>query len=190
MLSELPGNAARCRNCFGLLRWGVDDHVLRPLGPGDLSAFRNLVMEGGEMRWERSPATAEEVERLLSFRLDHYAERGFGVLGVWTEGETDLLGQAGLQALDGASEDVELVVFLSRRVRGRGLASRLSHWFLDRAFNSCGLSVVWATVRPDNGPALALTSSLGFVPAGRRHHYGYESILYRLDRSSWPRDPA
>jgi ribosomal-protein-alanine N-acetyltransferase len=145
-----------------------------------------LIAETPEMRWERLEGTDDEVQSLLGFRLEHYRQHGFGVNALWSD-SAELVGQAGLQRLGPDQDRVELVVFLSKQIWGRGVATRVSRWFLNRALAECNVSALWATVRPENGPARRLVDRLGYREVGRREHYGYDSLVYRVDRAEWLR---
>ena len=60
---------------------------------------------------ERIEQGEEYFNGLLQFRISHYKKYGFGVHGIWLNGE--LIGQFGLQVLN--EEDmVEVVLFLKK----------------------------------------------------------------------------
>jgi RimJ/RimL family protein N-acetyltransferase len=140
------------------------------------------------MSWERAPTSQAKADSILAFRIAHYNQHGFGLMGVWRkglDGTLGLVGQAGLQQFMPDLGHVELAIFLAPDLWGGGHARRLARWYLDRALRQCDVAAVWATVRPENAPAVGLVQRLGFSRRGERLHYGYRSHVYRMCRADW-----
>jgi RimJ/RimL family protein N-acetyltransferase len=73
--------------------------------------------------------------------------------------------------------------------RGRGFAKEAARALVDFAF-AHGVDEVYASVRPDNAPSLAVVRALGFVPVGEQEDEedGLE-LVFRLARRSQPEHP-
>ena len=149
----------------------------RPLELGDLEPLRSLGASDPEFAWERTQQPPEYFENLLRFRVAHYKTHGFGVHGLWLDGE--LVGQFGLQSLSVSEDQVEFAIFLGAQWRNRGLGSCLSRFLISRSVEA-GMTTLWAVVRPDNPEGNRMVSGLAAEEMGTILHFGEIARLYRV----------
>ena len=149
-----------------ILRMDADPEVMRFLGDG------------------RLPDPAEH-EKLVRARI--HADFGEG-LGYWSafprDRPDDFLGYLQLTTMPGYA-DIEIGYRFRRTAWGRGLASEAAGACLDHAFRTRALPAVVAVVHPDNIRSQRVITKLGFGEAGRRHAYGADLLLYRLERAAY-----
>lgn len=162
-------DAARVRRSFGLDALELGDWLLRPLAWSDFNDLYAALSESPETNWARVKATSGYVRSLLRYRLRHYAEHGFGVLGVYAAGG-ELVGQAGLQVFDSATGSVEVVLFLRPGSLNRGVGSVLLGGLLARAA-AAGVGRVYAAIRDENVAAQRFFERFGFHRVGAGSHF-------------------
>jgi [ribosomal protein S5]-alanine N-acetyltransferase len=128
----------------------------------------------------RSPAgTLERVRGLI----EHQQRHGFSKWGVEERASGDLVGDCGIQLLEGGP-DVELGFHLRPSVWGRGYATEAARACLDAAFTSLGLDQVIAIVAPGNAASVRVLEKLGMRAAGEREALGrtwdlFTAVRYR-----------
>lgn len=157
--------------------WSACGLVGRPFELEDLDALRSLGERDPEFAWERTQQSPEYFENLLNFRISHYATFGFGVHGLWHEG--DLVGQFGLQSLSTSDDQVEFAIFLGARWRRKGLGSCLSRFLISRC-TYAGMTELWAVVRPDNPEGSRMVVGLAAEEHRSIVHFGQVASLYRI----------
>jgi RimJ/RimL family protein N-acetyltransferase len=135
---------------------------------------------GGGYPLETIDGTIAVIER----KRRHAAEHGFGPFSVVELASGRVIGDCGLQLLEGGP-DVELGYKLGREFRGRGYATEASRASLDYGFEQLGLERIVAVAWPENAASIRVMEKAGMSFAGRGHHYGHETVVYeaRLDRS-------
>ncbi len=157
----------------------TDGYGLRRLVPEDYDDLHGILAASDEMTWERQAASPEYSRNLLDFRLDHYAEFGFGVYAVVADAD-ELVGQAGFQVLGPKADDrVELVIFLAHGRMGAGLGSTIARDLIGVAAEA-GLTVIYGTSRFENERAESLIRKLDFEAAGETENFGYPCRLWAL----------
>jgi RimJ/RimL family protein N-acetyltransferase len=125
--------------------------------------------------------TPNYFETLLNLRLKHYQKFGFGVHGVWLNG--NLIGQCGLQVLDEELDRVECAIFLGKAFTHQGLGTILARYIFQRC-KDCGMIEFYGVARPDNPESIALVKKLGGIALGKTMHFNREAIIFRVDLSS------
>jgi [ribosomal protein S5]-alanine N-acetyltransferase len=116
----------------------------------------------------RSPAgTLERVRGLI----EHQERHGFSKWGVEERGLGRLVGDCGIQLLEGGP-DVELGFHLRRSAWGRGYATEAARACLDSAFTGLGLAQVVAIVAPGNAASVRVLEKIGMRAAGEREALG------------------
>jgi RimJ/RimL family protein N-acetyltransferase len=113
-----------------------------------------------------------------------YRLSGAGDWAVTLSGDACLIGEAGLQPLEGGPE-TEVTYTLGRRWWGRGYGSEAVAAVLGYAFGELGLSRIVAVVHPRNAASLALLEKLGMVREGVGHHYGGELVRFAMTAVRW-----
>jgi RimJ/RimL family protein N-acetyltransferase len=128
----------------------------------------------------RSPVGTRERVRGL---IEHQEGHGFSKWGVWERASGTLIGDCGIQLLEGGP-DVELGFHLRRSAWGRGYATEAARACLDAAFTGLGLNEVVAIVAPGNAASARVLEKIGMRPAGERRALGrtwqlFTAVRYR-----------
>jgi RimJ/RimL family protein N-acetyltransferase len=133
---------------------------------------------------ERKPLTGAGVKALVRAAGGHWSRHGFGLLAIVEPTTGRVVGEAGLQLLEGGP-DVELGYTLSRSAWGRGYATEASRAVLRWAFAGLGLERVVAVADPANTTSLRVLDKLGMRRLGLRHCYGARMAECALSLSEW-----
>jgi RimJ/RimL family protein N-acetyltransferase len=83
------------------------------------------------------------------------------------------------------SADIEISYGIRRDAWGQGFATEAAGAGLDFAFRMRALPEVVALVYPANLKSQRVIAKLGFQPAGKRHAYGTDLLIYRLARDAY-----
>jgi ribosomal-protein-alanine N-acetyltransferase len=147
---------------------------LRPVGRDDLDALHDVFGDGEVMRYvgvERRPLAREQLRGSLDRVAVHWRDHGFGPLAVVGRAGGALVGECGLQLLEGGP-DVELTYTLARTVWGHGYATEAAGAVLDWGFGDLGLRRIVAVTYPENVASQRVLEKLGMRRTGRRRCYG------------------
>ncbi len=161
--------------------------LLRQRHDDDLSAILEMDADPEVMRFigDGQPPDPAEHERLVRERI--HTDFGEG-LGYWSafprNRPEEFLGYVQLTAMPGYG-DIEIGYRFRNAVWGLGLAPEAANACIEHAFRTRTLPEVVAVVHPDNVRSQRVLVKLGFTAAGRRHAYGADLLLYRLDRESY-----
>lgn len=143
---------------------------LRPVGEGDLDAFRALYPEPGR---ELADALAAQAEGLGWWLAE---EQGAAVACVE-------LHRAGAGLTGVAPDEVEIGWIVAEGARGRGLATEAASAVARHALDELGVPWLVAYVRPWNRASLRVAAKLGMREEGRgRTRSGEPMVVLRLRR--------
>jgi RimJ/RimL family protein N-acetyltransferase len=156
---------------------------LRPFGPDDLDALHALWSDPVVGRWvggthETLRESAEELEG----HLRHQERHGYSLWAVEERATGELVGEIGLQLLEGDGPEVEIGWAVSAAGRGRGFAFEAASRWLEIGFDELGLDRIVAVVLPENLVSRRLCERLGMREEGTRHAYGHPHVLYAAQR--------
>ena len=170
-------NIIAARNVLSANGWVLDNVCGRHLFSEDEQALISLGTGDENFAWERLARDEDYYQRILRFRLDHYQQHGFGVHGIWLNGE--LIGQCGLQVLNETRDQVELVIFLGKVHVRKGLGLKLTEYILSRC-EYAGLRTVYGVIRPENKAALELLRRFNAKPIRTQVHFGYTATVFSI----------
>ena len=152
---------------------------LRPCAPTDLDALHALWSDPEVGPWiGGAHARREESVEELEGNLAHQAAHGFSMWVAEERQGGDLVGEVGLQLLEGHGPEVEIGWSVARCRWGRGYAAEAARAWLDAGHERLGLERILAVVLPGNARSRGLCERLGMREAGRRDAYGAEHLLY------------
>jgi ribosomal-protein-alanine N-acetyltransferase len=160
---------------------------LRRFGGADLGPLLVAFGDVEVMRFvgtERRPLTGDGVKVLMRTADGHWADHGFGLLAIVDRAAGRVVGEAGLQVLEGGP-DVELGYTLSHAAWGRGFATEAARAVLHWAFAGLGLERVVAVADPANAASLRVLDKLGMRRLGTRHCYGARMTECALSLGEW-----
>jgi RimJ/RimL family protein N-acetyltransferase len=156
---------------------------LRPFVEADLDDLHKFWSDPDIGKWVGGAHTrlTESVQE-LDGHLRHHADHGFGV---WAAEERDsgrLVGEVGLQYLDGGP-DVEIGWVVARDAWGQGYATEAARKWIEVGFADLGLDRILAVVLPANMRSRAIATRLGMREIGTRDAYGAEHVEFELTRA-------
>jgi ribosomal-protein-alanine N-acetyltransferase len=160
---------------------------LRRFAGADLGSLLVVFGDPQVMRFvgsERKPLTGDAVKVLMRTAGGHWSLHGFGLLAVVERTSGRVVGEAGIQFLEGGP-DVEIGYTLSRAAWGRGYATEAAHAVLRWAFAGLGLERVVAVADPDNAASLHVLDKIGMRRLGRRYCYGTQMAECALSLGEW-----
>jgi RimJ/RimL family protein N-acetyltransferase len=135
-------------------------------------------------RWLGATPKALESRDLAPGVVDRWAGRADGAYGIWAVEVIDTGVVAGTVLLVPLpdSDEVEVGWHFHPDSWGNGYATEAARGALDRGF-AAGLDEIYAVVRPDNAPSIAVCRRLGMEELGRTNRW-YDSELeaFRLGR--------
>ncbi|WP_189112506.1 GNAT family N-acetyltransferase [Pilimelia terevasa] len=167
---------------------------LREWADRDAARCLDLYRRDEVVRWIGGAARAVTDLDQARARIAEYQQRNAAAAdpcGIWAaaDPETDVVrGCVLLKVLprtDGAvGPDIEVGWHLHPDSWGRGYATELGRWALDRAF-AAGLPEVYAVVFPDNAASVAVARRLGMRAEGTTDRwYGETLAVFRLGRAA------
>jgi ribosomal-protein-alanine N-acetyltransferase len=119
----------------------------------------------------------------------HQREHGFSLWSVIERDSGRVIGDCGLQMLEGGP-DVELGYKLAREFRRRGFGTEAARASLEFGFESIGLDRIVAVTWPGNAASRGVMEKCGMTVVGPGHHYGRETVLYEIVRPAGSATPG
>ena len=120
---------------------------------------------------------AERTRERVRDLIEHQERHGFSKWGVKERASGVLVGDCGMQLLEGGP-DVELGYHFRPSVWGRGYATEAAGACLAEAFTKLGIDRVIAIVEPGNAASVRVLEKIGMRPAGERRALGRTWDLY------------
>ena len=165
---------------------------LRRLRASDLDALCAVFGDPEVMRFvgsRRLAMSRDEVRDMLDIVAAHWRAHGFGPLAVVERAADALVGECGLQLLEGGP-DVELTYTLARDAWGRGYATEAAVAVLDWGFGDLGLERIVGVAYPENAASQRVLEKSGLLRVGVRRCYGAELAEFVLSRPRTHADPG
>ena len=165
----------------------TDRLLLRQRHLDDVPAILAMNTDPEVMRFVGDGRMPDPVE--LEKRTRERVSTDFGLgLGYWSvfarERPDDYLGYVVLSPVP-ESADIEISYGIRRDAWGHGFATEAARAGLDFAFRVRALRELVALVYPANLKSQRVIAKFGFQPAGSRHAYGKDLLIYRLGRDSY-----
>jgi [ribosomal protein S5]-alanine N-acetyltransferase len=153
----------------------VNDVVLRPLEPSDADALHLLFTEPGVRQYlfDDVLLTREETQKHVDAALTHDA---------WLVELDGLV--VGFVSLRPVGKDRELMIAVSERCWGRGVAFQAARTAMNHGFEVLKLDRILAGVDLPNARSHRLMARLGFKPAGETDGPTYRARTYEARRPS------
>lgn len=158
--------------------------LLRPFTPNDGPSLHAVIGNDPDMTWDGTTRTIDRIEETIQGRIKHFEVHGFGVWAVIDKVSGNLVGQTGLQILQG-TEEVELVAYTAKKCWGQGIAFESCIAALIYAFTEMKLSRVIAIMRTQNVVAQRVAEKLGFCFDYEGTAYGERAFFYELLKSDF-----
>ena len=157
---------------------------------GDAEQLLEMYRDPSTVEYIGSPPleTIDQMLAGIARRSAHEEEHGFSLWSVLERASGRLVGECGLQMLEGGP-DVELGYKLAGAARGRGYATEAAAAWIAHGFAVLGLERIVAVAWPENAASRRVMEKVGMTLVGPGHHYGHETLLYEISRAA-PATPA
>ena len=157
---------------------------LRPFTDADFPVAHRLYTDPEVMRYVgHGPVRGEsETRGMLAAYAAHQVAHGFSFWAIVERDTGALIGDAGLFYSQGTGPEVEVGYTLARTHWGCGYATEAARACVGAAFGPLGFEDVIALVVPQNKRSRRVAAKLGMLADGRRHAYGREHLVFRLQR--------
>ncbi len=174
---------------------------LRPLTLDDLPAMLRIRAKADVSRYLGSAErqTPQFIEDRLRLYLECYDRYNFGMAGVTTKADNELIGWGGLQPLeygwdghkpaDGEAVEVEVGYGFDTPHWARGYATEIAAAWLRYGFEQAHLPRIVAVASPENRGSWHVMEKLGMKYITTEQHYGSPCVFYAISRDEFvPRD--
>ena len=160
----------------------INHIVLRPLELSDAEILYAINLTEGVLQYfpTTTPPTLERVERFIASQHEHWEKYGYGNWGIVPEGESRIVGWAGLQYLPELDE-VEVGYLLDKPFWGKGFATEAARESIRDGFERCGLDHIIALVHPDNNASRRVIDKCGMTYVETIHLWGIDLMRHRID---------
>ena len=142
----------------------TDRLLLRRFRKSDLDALVALNGDEESMRFVSAPLTREQVAGVIDWFASEWRRLGYGWFAVVEKQTHRLIGQCGLQCLEGRPEDreAELAFVIDKRVWSKGYATEAAREVITFGFGTGGLERIVAVTMTVNVPSQRVLQKLGF----------------------------
>jgi RimJ/RimL family protein N-acetyltransferase len=160
--------------------------ILRAFTKEDVEPLHRILGEEDVLRYfpNPNPPSQDQVGKLISSQLKHWAEHGYGWWAVEPRWENSLIGWSGLQFLP-ETKEVEVAYLLDKAFWGKGLASEAAQASLQFGFENFELESIVAIVHPENIASQRVIEKLGMSFVDQARYFGMDCYRYSIDRSSF-----
>jgi ribosomal-protein-alanine N-acetyltransferase len=157
---------------------------LQPLKNEDAEVLQRIYQSEGVLRYfpNQNPPALERVQKFVIGQHEHWQKYGYGNWGLLPEGETNIIGWAGLQFLPELDE-TEVGFLLDRPWWGLGYATLAALASLQFGFEQVRLDHIIALVHPDNLASQRVIEKCGMTYKETISLWGIELMRYRIDTS-------
>ena len=158
--------------------------ILRAFTKEDVDPLHHILGEKDILRYfpSPSPPSRDKVEKLISARLKHWEEHGFGWWGVEPRSKKQLIGWSGLLFLP-ETEEIEVGYLLDKAFWGKGLATEAAQVCLQYGFEKVEAESIIAIVHPENVASQRVIEKLGMSFVDQAHYFGMDCYRYSIKRS-------
>jgi [ribosomal protein S5]-alanine N-acetyltransferase len=155
--------------------------LLRPMKPGDEDGLHAVWSHPDVLAALEEPAPwpRPASRHRLEAKMAHQERHGFAVWAVLERDGSRLVGETGLQLLDGGPE-VEVGWRIHPDVQRRGYATEAAGAAIAAGLEQLGLERVVAVADPGNTASRRVMEKLGMTYVGPRRVYGRDMVLYEI----------
>jgi RimJ/RimL family protein N-acetyltransferase len=160
---------------------------MRPYEDADIAAFRAMNLDPEVMHHLGGKSQSEADFLAMIDRIKTgWAERGYGWWTVLPCDGSGILGAVGLQHIDRDSDKPHEIIWrLLRAHWGRGYATEAARAARQYCFEMLNAPELVAVTRPSNAASINVMRKLGMDYVTTEIHYGWESVVYRIDRNGY-----
>lgn len=158
---------------------------LRPLASGDVDAMHQLWTDPDVRKflWDDVVIAREQAAAAVAASITDFAERGYGLWGVWLSSTDELAGFCGFRPSEAGVP--ELLYALMLDCWGCGFATEAAVTVLTYGFRSLGFARVVAATDHPNRASVRVMERLGMVFERRGLLNGLDTLFYSLSRQDF-----
>ena len=164
----------------------TDRLVMRPWRPDDLTARMGIFSDAEVMKFigRTSYTSAEVMRERISRQMRFQFHFGFSMWAVLDKTTREIIGNAGLQPLEG-SKEIEVGYHFRRDVWGRGYATEtarasLAFGLRPESEGGAGLRKIVGITHPDNVASQRVLVKAGLTLVGPSRHYDTDVLLFEI----------
>lgn len=160
--------------------------TLIPLGFVHAEILHRIYQTEGVLKYfpATTPPPLERVRRFIHSQMEHWDKYGCGNWGILPDGESQIVGWAGLQYLPELDE-TEVGYLLDKPSWGKGFATEAARASVKFGFDRCGLDHIIALVHPENHASRRVIEKCGMTHAETIHLWGIDLMRHRLNAEEW-----
>jgi len=163
--------------------------VLREMDMSDLDFVADMLADPGVMRFWPAPLTRDEAQSWIERQRERYARDGCGYWLALRRDTGEPVGQAGVLMIDWTGEPQPVLGYMIHRPFWRcGYATEAARACCDFIRDVLRQQTVYTLIRPENEASIAVAMKLGMRAGEHIEHYGFEHVVFRLDRGEAVRD--
>lgn len=157
--------------------------ALIPLQSADAESLYRVFQTDGVLRYfpDTVPAPLEKVQRFIKNQLEHWEKFGYGNWGILPDGESQIIGWAGLEFVPELNE-TEIGFLLDKPFWGKGYGSEVARVTLKFGFENCELDHIIALAHPDNLASRRVIQKCGMTYVETIHLWGIDLMRHRVKR--------
>jgi ribosomal-protein-alanine N-acetyltransferase len=156
--------------------------LLRPQTLDDLDAMLAVLGDPRVAEWlSGAPLTRAEVRARIDEKMEIHQSHGYSMWAVIERGTGTVIGDTGLQPLDGGSE-IEIGWRFRADRWGRGYATEAARAALAFGFEEAGLDEIAAVTLPENLRSRRVMEQIGMEYDGSAWYYGHQQVKYVIRR--------
>lgn len=157
--------------------------TLRSLQTTDAEVLHCIYHVDGVLRYfpKQDPPPLEKLIKFVENQRKHWEDYGYGNWGIVPEGETEIIGWAGLQFLKETGE-TEVGYLLNRPYWGHGYATEAARAALAFAFGNFDHEKIIGLTHPENTASQQVLEKCGLTFSERKVYFGMEMCCYRIER--------
>jgi RimJ/RimL family protein N-acetyltransferase len=170
----------------------TDRLLLRRFRKSDLDDLAALNGDEESMRFVSAPLTREQVAGVIDWFTAEWRRLGYGWFAVVEKQTRRLIGQCGLQCVEGraAACEAELAFVIDKSAWGKGYATEAARQVITYGFGPGGLERIVAVTMAVNAPSQRVLGKLGFRHADSDWIDGHELMYFEVTKEDWMAAPG
>jgi ribosomal-protein-alanine N-acetyltransferase len=159
---------------------------LIPLQETDTEGLYRIYQTDGVLRYfpSTTPPALEKVQRYIESQKKHWEKFGYGNWGILPDGQTDIIGWAGLQFLPELNE-VEVGFLMDKPLWGKGYATEAARASLKFGFDHFDFPHLIALVHFDNLASLRVIEKCRMTYVNTIHMWGSDLMRHIIERENF-----
>ena len=164
--------------------------IIRKFQNEDSQSLYQIHLEEAVQKWipNESYATIEEAHKAIDFFIDCVNAKTFPyVLAVELKETGELIGDAGVNEVEGKTNEIEIGYVICKKHSGKGYATELLEAITEFVVSTFGINVLYGRVMRGNNASISVLEKNGFVFVkeefgAQDDPYGNGMLVYKTER--------